>query len=184
MSQYRDYYYHHDDYKSQSQLDAERKNKELARQLANKRSTFAGIGTNKAKRRLNKLGLTDHIAKAVRLALEIEDKNISAKQTYGEYRSDAYEAKYGFIIELAKLFQEHGMTFGIEETDNFSATHVIYFDIPGCEQVSWHFSPKKAAKKFPTYPHKWDGLINSTLLKLEKIAIVLLSDQPPPPPEH
>lgn len=162
--------------KSKSQLAAEQKNAELVYDLYDKRLSFAGLGTNKAKRRLNKLGNTDPIAKAVRLALEIEDKNISAKDSYGKYRDKIYRTKHKLILDLAAVFLEHKMVFGIESTKNFSASHVIYFDIPGCDQLSWHFSPNKEDPSFPQYPHKWDGLVNSTLPKLEKVAMVLLAD--------
>jgi hypothetical protein len=59
------------------------KNENLICDLKKKRDEFAGIGTNKAKRRLNKLASTSLIAKAVRLALEVDDKSISAKKSYG-----------------------------------------------------------------------------------------------------
>jgi hypothetical protein len=56
------------------------KNNELIYQLQSSRENFCGIGTNKIKRRLNKLSKTDIIAKSIRLLLEIEDCNIQAKK--------------------------------------------------------------------------------------------------------
>ena len=48
-------------------------------QLANSRKNFCGVGSRKIKLLLNKLAKTDNLAKAYRIALEAEDKNISAK---------------------------------------------------------------------------------------------------------
>jgi len=70
--------------------DVHDKNEFLIEDLKKKRKKFAGIGTNKAKRRLNKAALVSPVAKAVRMALEIEDKSISAKNSYGEYQNRIY----------------------------------------------------------------------------------------------
>ena len=97
--------------------EVERKNERLVEELTKRRKTFAGMGTNKAKRRLNKLAKSrDVVAKALRLALEIEDKNISAKKAYGKYRDKTYEVKADFICELGTLFKKHGWIYGIMET--------------------------------------------------------------------
>lgn len=51
-------------------------------------------------------------------------------------------------------------------------THVIYFDIPGVGQVSWHYSPREP---LPIYPGQWDGKEGSTLPKLEAAISALLT---------
>ena len=162
--------YPYDDY---DPYEIRAKHEALASDLKNQRSKFAGIGTNKAKRRLNKLAINDPIAKAIRLALEVEDKNISAKQYYGKYRERNYDQKAILIDDLCKLFKEQNWIYGIQNSDVYPVTHVIYFEIPTCEQISWHFSPTKESD-FPIYAGEWDGKQNSTLGKLETIAIKLL----------
>jgi len=54
-------------------------------------------------------------------------------------------------------------------------SHVIYFEIPGCEQISWHFSPD-SGKEFPVYVKKRDGKRNSTLFKLEETVRRILDE--------
>lgn len=147
----------------------------LIEDLEKYRSEFAGIGTNKAKRRLNKLATTNPFAKAVRTALEIEDKNICAKKYQGTYKDKIYNQKSKLINDLCKIFKEQKWNFGIQDSDLMEPTHVIYFEIPICEQISWHYSPDNLTG-LPQYDGKWDKKINSTLGKLEKAAIKLLGN--------
>jgi hypothetical protein len=44
---------------------------------------FAGIGTKTAKLTLNRLGKTSAYARALRVALEAEDQNLTAKRYFG-----------------------------------------------------------------------------------------------------
>jgi hypothetical protein len=153
--------------------DARIRNDELIVKLKQNRTNYAGIGTNKAKRRLNKLALTNPLAKAVRLALEIEDKNISAKDSYGKYRDKIYNLKTKLIMDLCKLFKEQNWIYGIQDSKIPPVSHIIYFEIPTCEQISWHFTPEKE-NEFPAYTGKWDEKINSTIGKLEVVTKKLL----------
>lgn len=150
------------------------KNELLIQDLKDKREKFAGIGTNKVKRRLNKLAATCSIAQAIRLALEIEDSSISAKDSYGTHQDKIYKQKQKLIAQLCELFKEQSWNYGIRKSEIACPTHVIYFEIPTCEQVSWHFSPENSAD-FPFYDSVWDKKENSTLEKLEKVAARLLS---------
>jgi len=153
--------------------DIHEKNEYLIFQLKRERKEFAGIGTNKAKRRLNKLAPTNMLAKAVRLALEVEDKNISAKNSYGTYQEKIYKNKTALILDLCKLFKEQGWHYGIQKSEVPPTSHVIYFEIPTCEQISWHFTPEKY-DDFPVYKGDWDKKPNSTIQKLEVVAERLL----------
>lgn len=161
MDYYDDYYW-----KSESQLKAERKNKKLIEQLKDKRRTFCGIGTNLIKRMLNRLSENDEVAKALRVALEIEDYNIKAKEAYGKYKQKAYDKKEEYIKELWNLFKKNGWLYGMRNESSFSTSYIVYFDIPGCEQVSWHTN-LKCVINMPTYRIAWDGKENSTLNKFE-----------------
>lgn len=152
--------------------EVQMKNDKLIHDLKVKRTAFAGIGTNKAKRRLNKLSKTSDIAKAIRIALEIEDKNILAKDTYGEYRDRVYNKKHELILELCEVFKKNGWEYGVQNSSIVGASHIIYFEIPSCEQISWHFSAGSVV--FPDYLKKWDGQENSTLRKLEQVCYDIL----------
>jgi hypothetical protein len=173
----------YDDYYSRRRYESEeesiakyeaiQKNERLIDDLMRKRKVFANIGTNKAKRRLNKLAETNVIAKAVRLAIEIEDKSITAKKEFGKYRDKIYNQKSEMIMKLCDLFKANNWKYGIQSSDNYSASHVIFFEIPTVEQISWHFSPDK--RDIPVYDGVWDEKVNSTMNKLEKATKKLLS---------
>lgn len=155
--------------------EVRQKNENLVQDLKKKRELFAGLGTNKAKRRLNKLAISFPLAKAIRLALEIEDKSIQAKNSYGDYQDRIYRVKEKLISDLSQLFLEQDWVYGVQRSEVPGVTHVVYFEIPSCEQLSWHFSPA-TEMKFPDYAGDWDGKENSTLSKLEKIARKLLEE--------
>ncbi len=169
-----EYYEHEEQDRHKRIVAVQEKNEHLIRQLQIHRRKFAGIGTNKAKRRLNKLVDTNVLARAVRLALEVEDKSISAKNSYGKYQQKIYKQKQQLIINLSSLFKEQDWKYGIQKSDIHFITHIIYFDIPTCEQISWHFSPEKESV-FPPYEGSWDKKENSTLQKLEVIVTNLLN---------
>lgn len=150
------------------------KNENLIEALKEKRKTFCEIGTNKAKRRLNKLSQTSNLAKAIRIAIEIEDKNICAKKCYGDYQDRIYRKKTELILDLKKLFEIEKWIFGVQKSDIPGISHIIYFEIPECEQISWHFTPPKDMS-FPDYLKEWDQKENSTLDKLEVLTKKILN---------
>lgn len=135
------------------------------RQLEDARDNFCGLGTRRVKVRLNKLAKTCAVAKALRIALEIEDVSTLGKKYAGSsWSSDSYEKKHQYIHELIFLFKEQNWAFGKHQSDSFATRHIIYFEIPTCEQISFHCSLDIAV---PDYLKKWDGKTNSTLRKLE-----------------
>lgn len=141
------------------------KNEDLVRQLTAARSEFCGIGTNKVKRRLNRIAVRDPDAMYVRKLLEIEDTNIRAKQcSKYRYKNKIYGTKEYLLKELVAFCIEHNYVHGMQETDNFSTSKVLYFDLPDGTQVSFHCNDARARP----YKGTWDGLVNSTLPKLEK----------------
>lgn len=209
--------------------------------LIQARTQFAGIGTRKAKLALNKLAKADEYARALRVALEIEDVNLTAKRYFGgdcggyTYADINYLKKAEHIEGLIEICKSQGWVFGVHGTgvveqaqngpsgredcsrcngsgtcdygrdDDWSEpepgyvsslypcnkcggsgkskdaiqrrqqqTHIIYFDIPGVGQLSWHYSPKQP---LPAYPGRWDGDEGSTLPKLEAAIAALLTER-------
>lgn len=110
----------------------------------------------------------------MRLALEVEDKSVSAKNSYGTYQDKIYKQKTKFILDLCELFKDQDWTYGVQKSEVPPTSHVIYFEIPGCEQISWHFTPEEKDGDFPIYVSEWDKKSNSTLRKLEAVAERLL----------
>lgn len=140
--------------------------------LESKRKNFAGIGLNKAKRRLNKIKDTNSLALALRLSLEIEDYNIRAKFA-GYYADRLYKMKSELLKKLVNCCVENNFTHGIQDSDVPPTKYVFYVEIPGCEQISWHCDNIGVSKR---YLQEWDGKENSTLLKLESLFLKLCSE--------
>lgn len=140
-------------------------NAERVRQLKSVRNQACGIGTRKLKLMLNRLMKTDPLALAARLAIEIEDANLTAKRyKFSRYQDSAYAKKEALMLDLIALFQHQGWKFGVHKSDRPETSHIIYFEIPGCEQISWHYTHK--GDPLPIYPKEWDGKLNSTFPKL------------------
>jgi hypothetical protein len=154
-----------------------RKHRQKINNLIQARTQFAGIGTRKAKLTLNKLAKNDPYARALRTALEIEDANLTAKRYFGgdcggyTYAEIHYLRKSENIEALIEISKSHGWTFGVKPSEVYT-THIIYFDIPGVGQLSWHYSPQKP---LPAYSGQWDGMEGSTLPKLEAAISALLA---------
>lgn len=164
-------------YVNENKRKAEQKNRELQQQLEKSRGDFCGIGTRKIKLFLNKkIKEGDIIAKLYRMALEIEDKNITAKKImnkyhgYGyEYADKVYAEKHKLIRELIGLCIDNDIIYGYQVCDDISTNAIIYFELPNMEQISFHDSmSKEEIEKWNIYLKEWDGKKNSTLRKIEK----------------
>lgn len=154
-------------YKTPQQAQAERKNRRLEASLDNARDSFCGIGTRLVKLMLNRLAKTDDVAAAYRLALEIEDVNINAKKYFGEYKRSYYNKKEELICQLVDMCETKGYNYGKHDQIDISTNFILFFDLPGCEQISWHTNAS-CARNCPSYDKQWDGIPESTLLKLEE----------------
>lgn len=156
--------------------EAEEKNRKLMAQLSDCRDNFCGLGTRKVKLFLNKkVKEGDILSKAYRIALETEDENVKAKENlyYSDYH---YAKKKELINELIELCEEQDYTYGVQNTDNYSTRHIIYFELPNCEQISFH-NTFKDISELPKYEKNWDGKVNSTLPKLEQAITITYKDE-------
>src|SRR5579862_6961720 len=93
------------------------------------RRQFCGMGTRRTKLALNKLCSTSAFAQALRIALEIEDKNLTAKKYHGgdiagyTYDQVAYFAKHQGIMQLVELCRLENWNFGVHKSTISGATH-------------------------------------------------------------
>ena len=72
------------------------------------------------------------------------------------------------INELIKICQNNNYIFGYEKSDVKYPNSIIYFELPGMEQISFHINlSDDELKNYPKYNGTWDGKENSTLSKLE-----------------
>lgn len=152
-----------------SHKKALQKNERLSEILHNKRKTMCGLGTRKVKLLLNKRANEgDKIAELYRKALEVEDCNIRAKETDYYYKGKVYRQKHSLLMGLVKLCENMGVTYGKQMVDGRETNSIIYFELPGVEQISFHtlLEPSDALQ-IPDYGKEWDGKQCSTLSKLE-----------------
>lgn len=149
--------------------EAKQKNRELVKRLSLMRDSMCGIGTRKVKLYLNKLiKQGDKVAELYRIALETEDYNIKAKDTNPFYQDKVYRKKHEYILKLANLCKEMVVPFGWQPSDVMGVNSVVYFELPGMEQISFHAELDEEEKKLiPMYSGEWDGKRLSTLWKME-----------------
>lgn len=142
------------------------KNRKLTDMLKLKRENMCGIGTRKVKLMLNKkIKQGDFTAKIYRVALELQDYNIKAKGAPFPYSEKMYAKKEDLIDKLIELYKNIQLPFGRSEDKNKRVSFIVYFDLPLGNQISFHSTIKRDV---PLYGKEWDGLVNSTLYKLEK----------------
>lgn len=136
----------------------------------NRKENFChGIGLRKIKLFLNAcIKAGDEVAQLYRYALEAEGENIRAKKSWHKYHAYyyAYDNKEDYLSKLADMCMRLSFTFGIQDSDVPAAQYVVYFELPSCEQISFHTNADEAYK-WPKYQGKWDGKKCSTMEKLE-----------------
>lgn len=153
--------------KRQKIYEARYKNDLLIEDLESFRSNALGIGTNKIKRRLNKLAKDNKIAEIIRLMIEIEDVNILAKKYYGDYQDKKYNEKQNLLYKLVEIYKNTNYIFGYHDSDVRPAVCILFFELDeDFEQVSWHST--SLYNGVEKYPNEWDGKENSTYPKLLK----------------
>lgn len=151
----------------QKRNEALKKNDELIKILKAKRNDLCGFGTRKVKCFLNtKIKQGDALALLYRTALECEDKNITAKESY-YFRDNIYYHKTLLIKELIAICKENKYCYGYQISDNNATQHIIFFELPHMRQISWH-NTLDNIEDIPKYNKEWDGEVNSTIFKIEE----------------
>lgn len=152
--------------KEQAYRDAERRVEDYEQ----RKDTFChGIGQRRVKLFLNAcIKAGDEVAQMFRLALEAEGVNLNAKKALKKYHSDyhAYDKKEECLRQLSDMCKRMSVVYGIQASTAPAARYVVYYELPGCEQVSFHTNEPQAAG-WPKYDGAWDGKKCSTLGKLE-----------------
>jgi hypothetical protein len=153
--------------KEQAYRDAERRVEDYEQ----RKDTFChGIGQRRIKLFLNAcIKNGDEVAQMYRLALEVESVNLNAKKALKKYHSDyhSYDKKEACLRQLSDKCKQMSVVFGIQASTAPAARYVVYYELPGCEQISFHTNEPEAAG-WPHYDGKWDGKKCSTLGKLEE----------------
>lgn len=150
-----------------------RKIERPSNQLDNMRDTMCGIGTRRLKLLLNKLIKGgDQLAQAYRISLELEDVNIQAKRSYGQYQDKIYEKKHKLLIELMDLCRAQKYVFGHQCCKGRGVNVIIYFELPYVDQISFHTYRPSIPINIPPYKKEWNGIDNHTLPALEAALLV------------
>lgn len=147
----------------------------LVHSLEVSRRNFCGVGTRKVKLLLNKLAKAgDNKAKLFRTALELQDANITAKIYFGEWREHYYQRKEELIQELVDICKTiPEVKYGYKNEVGPCTKQIIYFDLPGCGQLSYHCNLTISQREdIPQYTGIWDGEEDTAMLKLQE-AIML-----------
>ena len=155
--------------------EAKEKDARLIQNLRKAKISYCnGLGLYLVKLFLNsRIKKGDKTAELYRVALEAEYKNISAKATEFAYKDKAYVLKEREIRKLCELCQREHITYGRQKSDIPAVNSVIYFELPGMEQISFHTNLYgDRLKSIPVYEKPWDGKKESTLNKIES-AILL-----------
>lgn len=138
------------------------------------RRDYCGLGTKKVKLILNKEAEFDLKARILRLLLEIEDVNITAKNSYGDYADYRYYEKENLIQELIDLFDSKNLTYGFKQSDIPTRQSIVFFELDG-KQFSWHSDLNFNENK--TYKKDWDKQENSHLSKIEQLVLNEYQDE-------
>lgn len=145
------------------------KNEKLSKILHDKRETMCGVGSRQVKLMLNKqIKQGDKNAELYRKAIEVEDCNIRAKESNYFYKEKIYKQKSRLLMELVDMCLRSDVVVGKQMVEGRETNCIIYFELPGVEQISFHTKLDDVEYSLiPDYPKKWDGKTCSTLDKLE-----------------
>lgn len=142
-------------------------------QLSKYRDWFLLIGTNKAKRRLAKLGKSNEVAQALYLAMCAEDA-YSCIRIYRHQPQGLEKRRDELWDELIRLFRRNGWVFGKHKIGEHSAGYLC-FEIPGCEPIMWYLNNFTiTSKNIPEYKITLKQCEEFILDRLEKACVGLV----------
>ena len=135
-----------------------------------------GLGTRKIKLFLNKkVKAGDEMAYVLRQRLEIEMDNINAKKYGYSYKDHYYDLKHKLIEDLLSHLIKNNpceISYGFSRSDVSDTDYIVYFEHPSWGQISFHTDLNSNTPIFvPHFKGNWDGLVNSTMGKLEKAIV-------------
>lgn len=135
--------------------------------------TFCGIGFDNVLSFLENKN-NDSIAMMYRNALLAEYNNILAKQSeHSNKKDEHYKMKVNHLREILKLIDNYDGTeqfeYGIQKSNMYAPNSILYFELPGCKQISFHVNMHDLHRtKIQNYKKEWDGIESSTMIKLEE----------------
>lgn len=109
--------------------------------------------------------------------MELEDVNVQAKRSYGQYQDKIYKKKHKLLCELIDLCRQHDYVFGYQDCKGRGVNVIIYFELPHVDQISFHTHMPSIPTHIPPYTKAWNGIVNHTLPALESALITAYPEE-------
>lgn len=81
----------------------------------------------------------------------------TAEVTQSSTLDDAYFDRNQAVQAFARLALARGWVVGLRTDPAEPDWPILYVDIPGQGQVSWHLPRREVLGEWPVYPGVWDG---------------------------
>ena len=156
-----------DQKRQQSQKSSEQNKLSLSK-LEHFKETACGMGLRKVIKYLHKLDKVtkDPETRLIRMLLETEYANLSAKQHNGRLKGVIYERKAILLFQMADLLEETGWNYGINEETGKNASYLVYVYLPNGVQLTWHCNEYAIYESYPQIDAQWDGQVCMTMEKI------------------
>lgn len=146
------------------------KHKQLLKDYKVAKNKLCGIGIEEVKNRLEKFSKHDNKAKAYKLLLEAIVFNTIAKDFHRKGSNRFYKIKDMLLEKLIRMCNKYHYNVGWHESDIEDKNYIVYFQLPNCKQISFHTDVN--VDNIPMFHDDWDGIINSSIWKIEEAILV------------
>ena len=149
-------------------MKSSEQNKLSLSNLEHFKETACGMGLRKVIKYLHKLDKVtkDPETRLIRMLLETEYANLSAKQHNGRLKGVIYERKAILLFQMADLLEEMGWNYGINEETGKNASYLVYVYLPNGVQLTWHCNEYAIYDSYPQSDAQWDGQVCMTMEKI------------------
>ena len=132
------------------------------------KKTACGMGLRKVIKYLDRLSKAnkDQETRLLKMLLETEYANLSAKQHSGKEKALVYERKDILLCQMSALLDELGWRYGINEATGKNACYLIYVYLPNGVQLTWHSNDLYIYEYYPLIDAEWDGQVCMTMDKI------------------
>lgn len=138
------------------------------------RENFCGVGTRRIKIMLNNIiKKGNEEALLYRLGLEIEDRIFTIQETNEYCQKLIIAQKQQIMKQLVVLCKKKKLNCGIYEADE---KRILCYELPDTEQLSFELDESEGIE-FPKYDGMWDGKLNTTFEKIEKVLVLKFSNE-------
>jgi len=136
--------------------------------LENHKKSACGMGLRKLIKHLDAMSrVGDNTElRLLKMLLETEFANLSAKQHSGKEKSLIYERKDILLYQMSELLDELGWRYGINDATGKNACYLVYVYLPNGVQLTWHSNDLYIYEYYPLIDVEWDGQVCMTMDKI------------------